>query len=100
MKAYTDRYDDRYGGRVQSKKTKTKVAILKIILSLTGCQCLESWSNVSALAKNNYLRCVVLNFLLPVHLITVEQRLAAVQPTENERTHQLSSGPCRQEMAD
>ena len=48
---------------------------------------LEQWSNVfmSVLAENS-LRCVVLNFLQPVHLITVdvnEQRVAAVQPTEN-----------------
>ena len=33
---YTERHDDRYGGSVPSKKRKTKVAILKIILSLTG----------------------------------------------------------------
>ena len=35
---YAERHDDRYGGRVPSKKWKTKVAILKIILSLTGSQ--------------------------------------------------------------
>ena len=45
-------------------------------------KCLEQWSNMlmSALAKNN-LRCMVLNFLQPVHLITVdvnEQRVAVV----------------------
>ena len=45
-------------------------------------KCLEQWSNMlmSALAKNN-LRCMVLNFLQPVHLITVgvnEQRVATV----------------------
>ena len=36
-------------------------------------KCFEQWSNVfmSALAKNNF-RCVVLNFLQPVHLITVD----------------------------
>ena len=50
----------------------------------------EQWSNMlmSALEKNNF-RCVVLNFLLPVHLITVdvkEQKVAAVQSTENKRT--------------
>ena len=27
---YTERHDDRYGGRVPSKKRKTKMAILKI----------------------------------------------------------------------
>ena len=35
---YTERQDDRYGGRVSSKKRKAKVAILKSILSLTGSQ--------------------------------------------------------------
>ena len=30
--------DTPYGGTAQSKKLKAKVAILKIILSLTGCQ--------------------------------------------------------------
>ena len=57
---------------------------------------------MSALAKNNF-RCMVLNFLQPVHLITVdvnEQRVAVVQPTKNKRTHQLRRGPRRQGMAD
>ena len=67
-------------------------------------KCLEQWFNMlmSALAKNN-LSCVVLNFLQPVHLVTVdvsEQRVTTVQLTENERTHKLSSGFRRQEMAD
>ena len=56
---------------------------------------------MSALAKNNF-RCMVLNFLQPVHLITVdvnEQRVAVVQPTDNTRMHKLSSGFRRQEMA-
>ena len=35
---YTERQEDRYGGRVPSKKRKAKVAILKSILSLTGSQ--------------------------------------------------------------
>ena len=35
---YTERQDDRYGGRVPSKKRKAKVAILKSILSCTGSQ--------------------------------------------------------------
>ena len=35
---YTERQDDRYGGRVPSKKRKAKVAFLKSILSLTGSQ--------------------------------------------------------------
>ena len=35
---YTERKDDRYGGRVPPKKRKAKVAILKSILSLTGSQ--------------------------------------------------------------
>ena len=35
---HTERQDDRYGGRVLSKKRKAKVAILKSILSLTGRQ--------------------------------------------------------------
>ena len=33
-----ERHDDRYGGQIPSKKWKTEVAILKIILSLTGIQ--------------------------------------------------------------
>ena len=56
---------------------------------------------MSVLAENS-LRCVVLNFLQPVHLITVdvnEQGVAVVQPTENKRTHQLSSGFHHQEIA-
>ena len=52
---------------------------------------------MSALVRNN-LRCVVLNFLQPVDVN--EQRVAAVQPTENKRTHKLSSGFRCQEMAD
>ena len=35
---YTERQDDRYGGRVPSEKRKAKVAILKSILSFTGSQ--------------------------------------------------------------
>ena len=35
---YTERQDDKYGGRVPSKKRKAMVAILKSILSLTGSQ--------------------------------------------------------------
>ena len=35
---YTERQDDRYGGRVPSKKRKAKVAILKSVLSFTGSQ--------------------------------------------------------------
>ena len=35
---YTERHNDRCGGRVPSKKRKTKVAILKSTLSLTGSQ--------------------------------------------------------------
>ena len=57
---------------------------------------------MSALAQNN-LRCMVFNFSQPVHLITVdvnEQGVAVVQPTENKRTHKLSSGFRRQKMAD
>ena len=36
-------------------------------------KCFEQWSNVlmSALAENNF-RCVVLNYLQPVHLTTVD----------------------------
>ena len=57
---------------------------------------------MSALAKNNF-RCVALSVFQPVHLITVdvnEQRVVVVQPTKNKRTHKLSSGFRRQEMAD
>ena len=65
-------------------------------------KCFEKWSYVfiSVFAKNN-IRCVVLNFLQPVHLIAVdvnEQRGAVVQPIENKRTHQMSSDFCCQEM--
>ena len=54
----------------------------------------DKWSNVfmSAFAKKNF-RCLVVNFLQPVHLITVaanEQRLAVVQPIENKRIHQIN----------
>ena len=35
---YTERQEDRYGGRVPSTKQKAKVAILKGILFLTGGQ--------------------------------------------------------------
>ena len=103
---YTERHDDRYGGRVPSKKRKTNVTILKIIPSLTGSQ----WSVLSNgltcsclfFAKSN-LRCIVWKILQPVHLITVddnEQRTEIVQPPKNKRKHQLSSGFRRQEMAD
>ena len=37
-RVYTERQDDRYGGRVPSKKWKAMVATLKSILSLTGSQ--------------------------------------------------------------
>ena len=35
---HTERQDDRFGGRVPSKKGKAKAVILKSILSLTGSQ--------------------------------------------------------------
>ena len=57
---------------------------------------------ICALAKND-ISCVALNVFQPVHLITVdvnEQKVAVVQPTENKRTNQLSSGFRRQEIAD
>ena len=41
---YTERHDDRYGGRVPSKKGNTKMDILKIIFSLTGRH-LSAWSS-------------------------------------------------------
>ena len=37
-RVYTERQDDRHGGRVPSKKRKAKLAVLKSILSLTGSQ--------------------------------------------------------------
>ena len=86
---YTERHDYRYGSRVPWEKRKTKMAIFKILpCDWQPVECLEQWSNVfmSVLAENS-LRCVVLNFLQPVQLITVdvnEQRVAAVQPTENK----------------
>ena len=71
------------------RKPENKMAILKMLPSdRQPVECLEQWSNVfmSVLAEDS-LRCVVLNFLQPVQLITVdvnEQRVAAVQPTENK----------------
>ena len=56
---------------------------------------------MSAFAKNKFC-CMILNFLKTVHLISGdvnEQRVAIVQTTENEGTHQLNSGFPRQEMA-
>ena len=101
---YTDRHDDRYGGRVPLNNNKMNnkncFLIINPVFGWQPVKCLEQWSKmlVSAPAKNN-LRCMVLNFLQPVHLITVdvnEQRVAVVQP-ENERTHKLSSGFRRQQ---
>ena len=57
---------------------------------------------MSAFTKINF-RCVVSNFLQPVHLITDnvnEQRVAAVQSTEKKRTRKVSRGFRRQAMAD
>ena len=36
---YTDRHDDRYGGRVPSKKRKTKLDILKITFKKRTDRC-------------------------------------------------------------
>ena len=36
---YTERHDDRYGGRVPSKKRKTKMAILKITFKKRPDRC-------------------------------------------------------------
>ena len=36
---YTERHDDRYGGRVPSKKRKTKKAILKIMFNKRTDRC-------------------------------------------------------------
>ena len=73
----------------ETKNTENKFGYLKNnpVFDWQPVKCLEQWSDMhmSVLAKNS-LRCVVLNFLQPVHLITVdvnEQRVAAVQPTEN-----------------
>ena len=85
---YTERHNDRYGGMVASEKTN-KNSYLKNnpVFDWQPVKFLEQWSNMlmSALAKNN-LHCMVLNFLQPVHLITVdvnEQRVAEVQLTKN-----------------
>ena len=43
---YTERHDDRYGGRVPSKKGNTKMDILKIIFSLTGRHYFPTKANV------------------------------------------------------
>ena len=84
------------------KETENKGAYLEDnpFFDWQPVKCLEQWSNsnifISAVEKNN-ICCMVLNFLQPVHLITVnvnEQRVAVVQPTENKTTHQLSNGFC------
>ena len=67
---YTERHDDRCGvEEYHQRNGKKKVAILKVILSLTGSQrsALSSGLHVfmSALAKNNFC-CVALNFPQPV----------------------------------
>ena len=74
----------------KTKNTENKNGYLKNnpVFDWQPVKCREKWSNMlmSALAKNN-LRCMVLNFLQPVHLITIdvnEQRAAVVQPTENK----------------
>ena len=57
---------------------------------------------MSAFEKNNF-RCVVLNVLQPVHLITDavnKQIVALVQLTKNKRTRQLSSDFSNQEIVD
>ena len=56
---------------------------------------------MSAFAKIDFC-CMILNFLEAVYLIlgdVNEQRVATVQTTEEEETHQLHSGSPRQEMA-
>ena len=55
---------------------------------------------MSAFAKDDFC-CMIFNFLETVHLISGdvnELRLAIVQTTDNERTHQLSSVFPRHEM--
>ena len=86
---YTERLCDRYGGMVASEEKKKKNSYLKNnpVFDWQPVKFLEQWSNMlmSAVAKNN-LHCMVLNFLQPVHLITVdvnEQRVAEVQLTKN-----------------
>ena len=54
-----------------------------------------------AFAKNDF-GCMILNFLETIHLISGdvnEQRVAIVQTTKNERTHQMNSGFPRQELS-
>ena len=91
-----------------SKKRKTKVAILKIILYLTGsqwsdfssgltCSCLLLFKKKKKKKKKKSIyknRCVVLRFLQPVHVNTIdvnEQRVAAVQATENKSWQSVPS---------
>ena len=79
------------------------------MLSLTASQqsALSSGLMCSCpiLQKTKNFSWMVLNFLQPVHQITVdvnEQSYSTlvVQLTEKKRTHQLSSGCCIQEMVD
>ena len=39
LRVYTERHDDKYGGRIPSKKRKTKMAILKITFNKRTDRC-------------------------------------------------------------
>ena len=69
---YTERQDDRYGGRVPSKKHKAKVGYLEKypFFDWEPVKLFEKWCNMlmSAFAKNKF-DCMILKFLKAVHLI-------------------------------
>ena len=61
------------GGGEEEKRRRSDYLKNNPVFDWQPVKCLGQWSNMfmSALAKNN-LRCMVLNFLQPVHLITVD----------------------------
>ena len=98
------RRDTMTGMVASTKETENKDGYLKNnpAFDWQPVKCLEQWSNIviSALAKKQNkkkARCAVLP-LQPVHLSDQadvsynEQGAAVVQPTDNKRTHKMSSG--------
>ena len=83
---YAERHGDSCCGRVPSKKQRW--LSWKLSFDWQPVECFELWSNMfmSALAKRNF-QCKVL-----ITASISEQRFTVVQPTENKRMHQLSSG--------
>lgn len=73
---------------VEEYPQRNKGGCLKLSFDWQPVECFELWSNMfmSALAKRNF-QCKVL-----ITASVSEQRFTVVQPTENKRMHQLSSG--------